>query len=70
MMMGIKPHDKDGDHDRCHHELIRNFYNLFCHGFFEGERKDTYESNTGTYNEWCVLNSNANDNIYQKKDKI
>jgi hypothetical protein len=70
MVLGIKPHDKDGDHDAGHHKLIRNFYNLFCHGFFEGERKNAYESNTGTYNQWRVLDSDANNDIHQKEDKI
>jgi hypothetical protein len=42
MVLGIKPHDKDGDHDRRDHNLIRYLDRLFCYRFFKGERKDAY----------------------------
>ena len=40
MMLGVKPHNKDGDHHAGYHHLIRDFDNLFRHGFFEGKPKD------------------------------
>ena len=42
MVLGIKPHDKDGDHHRCDNDLISNFNSSFCYGFLKRERKDAY----------------------------
>ena len=37
MVLGIKPHGKDGNHDAGYDHLICKFNNLFCYRFFQGE---------------------------------
>ena len=63
MVMSIKPHDKDGDHDAGHHKLIRNFDSLVGRMFSERQHNHTYNRYTRTDNKCHVFNGDTNQNI-------